>query len=72
MRIFVGYLPFTTTEEEPRRLFSGYGEVARVAIMQDRETGRSRGCGLRGITSRSLGKGVPCGGDYGGGGHWPW
>lgn len=41
--IFVGNLPFSATEDELRELFSPYGAVARVSIMMDRETGRSRG-----------------------------
>jgi cold-inducible RNA-binding protein len=43
MRIFVGNVAFTTTEDELRRLFSGYGSVERVQMITDRETGRSRG-----------------------------
>jgi hypothetical protein len=42
MRIFVGNLAFTTTEEELHRLFYGYGAVERAQIMTDRETGRPR------------------------------
>ena len=46
MDIFVGNLTFTTTEEELAQLFHPYGEIARVRIMTDRETGRSRGFGF--------------------------
>jgi len=41
--IFVGNLDFNTTEDELRQLFAAYGQVDRVSIMTDRETGRSRG-----------------------------
>ncbi len=41
--IFVGNLAFSTTEDELRELYQNYGSVARVSIMMDRETGRSRG-----------------------------
>lgn len=41
--IFVGNLPFGTSEDELRSLFVNYGAVNRVSIMLDRETGRSRG-----------------------------
>ncbi len=44
--IFVGNLDFNTTEDDLRQLFSPYGAVDRVAIMTDRETGRSRGFGF--------------------------
>ena len=46
MNIFVGNLPFSATEEELRQLFSPYGGIDRVAIITDRETGRSRGFGF--------------------------
>ena len=46
MRIFVGNLSWTTTEDELSRLFESYGEVERVQIITDRETGRSRGFGF--------------------------
>ena len=46
MRIFVGNLAFTTTEEELERLFEPYGSVERAQIITDRDTGRSRGFGF--------------------------
>jgi cold-inducible RNA-binding protein len=46
MRIFVGNLAFTTTEEELSQLFEPYGIVERAQIVTDRETGRSRGFGF--------------------------
>ena len=46
MNIFVGNLPFSATEDEVRRLFEPYGTIDRVAIITDRETGRSRGFGF--------------------------
>ena len=44
--IFVGNLDFNTSEDELRQLFESYGQVDRVSIMTDRETGRSRGFGF--------------------------
>ena len=44
--IFVGNLSFNTGEDELRQLFEGYGQVDRVSIMTDRDTGRSRGFGF--------------------------
>ncbi len=41
--IFVGNLDFGATEEGVRSLFESYGQVQRVSIKTDRETGRSRG-----------------------------
>ena len=44
--IFVGNLDFNTSEEELRQLFEVHGQVDRVSIMTDRDTGRSRGFGF--------------------------
>ena len=44
--IFVGNLSFNTSEDELRQLFEPFGQVDRVSILTDRETGRSRGFGF--------------------------
>ena len=46
MRLYVGNLAYSTREEELRSLFGAYGEVASVAVIMDRETGRSKGFGF--------------------------
>ena len=45
-KIYVGNLPFSATEDDLRALFSEYGEVSSVALINDRETGRPRGFGF--------------------------
>ncbi|MEB2343509.1 MAG: RNA-binding protein [Deltaproteobacteria bacterium] len=42
-KLYVGNIPFTTTEAELRELFEAHGEVASVSVITDRETGRPRG-----------------------------
>lgn len=44
--IFVGNLDFNSSEDDLRQLFQAYGQVDRVSIMTDRDTGRSRGFGF--------------------------
>ena len=44
--IFVGNLDFNTKEDEVRAMFEAHGQVDRVSIMTDRDTGRSRGFGF--------------------------
>ena len=44
--IFVGNLDFNTAEDELRKLFEAYGQVDRITILTDRDTGRSRGFGF--------------------------
>jgi RNA recognition motif-containing protein len=41
--IFVGNLPFSANESSVRSLFEPYGNVDRVSIITDRDTGQSRG-----------------------------
>lgn len=42
-RIYVGNLPFTSTEEDLRGAFERHGCVDSVSVITDRETGRPRG-----------------------------
>ena len=43
--IYIGNLPFSTTEDTVRELFSEQGEVHSVKLIVDRKTKRSRGFG---------------------------
>ena len=54
--IFVGNLSFNTNEDEVRQLFESYGQVDRVSIMTDRDTGRSRGFGFVEMTNNEDGE----------------
>ena len=42
-KLYIGNLPFNTTENELQELFSQAGAVQEVTLMQDRFTGKSRG-----------------------------
>lgn len=42
-KLYVGNLPFRTTDEELNQLFSKAGPVERVQVMRDMATGRARG-----------------------------
>jgi RNA recognition motif-containing protein len=42
-KLYVGNLPFDTTADELREMFSPHGRVVSATIVSDRETGRSRG-----------------------------
>ena len=54
--IFVGNLSFNTNEDELRQLFEPHGQVDRVSIMTDRDTGRSRGFGFVEMASNEDGE----------------
>ena len=45
-RLFVGGLPFSTTDDELQELFAAHGTVASARVITDRETNRSKGFGF--------------------------
>ena len=42
-KLYVGNIPYETTESDLQALFGGTGEVSTVSIMRDRTTGQARG-----------------------------
>ena len=58
MNIYVGNLPFATTEEELKDIFSEFGEVDSAKIIMDRETGRSKGFGFVEMSDNSAKKAI--------------
>lgn len=45
-KLFVGSLPYSTTDDELENLFSQFGTVSSAKVIFDRETGRSKGFGF--------------------------
>jgi len=45
-KLYVGNLPFDSTEEKVRALFATHGTVEKVSLITDRDTGRPRGFGF--------------------------
>ncbi len=46
MKIYVGNLPWSTTDADLQELFEQVGSVTSARVITDRETGRSRGFGF--------------------------
>lgn len=46
MNIYVGNLPYSTTEDELRTAFGEFGEVSSVNVITDKFTGQSKGFGF--------------------------
>ncbi len=46
MRLYVGGLPYQTTEQDLSDLFSQVGQVTSATVITDRDTGRSKGFGF--------------------------
>lgn len=45
-KLFVGSLPFSTTQDEMRDLFTEFGTITEATLITDRATGRSKGFGF--------------------------
>jgi RNA recognition motif-containing protein len=67
-KLYVGNLPWTSTEADLRDLFSTFGEVHSAAVITDRDTGRSRGFGFVELDEPAAEKAISDldGKDYGG------
>lgn len=50
-KIFVGNLPFSTTDADLERMFGEYGQCESARVITDRDSGRSRGFGFVEMTS---------------------
>lgn len=46
MKLYVGNLSYTATENTLRDLFTPYGNLGSVVVITDRDTGRSKGFGF--------------------------
>jgi cold-inducible RNA-binding protein len=55
MKLYVGNLSFQTSGEDLQQLFAQAGTVESVSIIEDRETGRSRGFGFVEMSSKEEG-----------------
>jgi len=52
MKLYVGNLSFQTSSEELQQLFSQAGTVESASVVEDRDTGRSRGFGFVEMSSQ--------------------
>jgi RNA recognition motif-containing protein len=66
--IYVGNLPFEASEQDVQDLFAQYGEVAKVSLVNDRETGSPRGFGFVEMSPEQASTAIDAldGADYGG------
>ena len=55
MKLYVGNLAFQTNSQELQELFAQAGTVASASVVEDRETGRSRGFGFVEMSSKEEG-----------------
>ena len=60
-KLFVGGLPFSTTDDELQAAFAEFGTVASAKVITDRETGRSRGFGFVEFENDAEGKSAEAG-----------
>jgi cold-inducible RNA-binding protein len=56
IKLYVGNLSFQTSTEELEQLFAQAGSVESATIIEDRDTGRSRGFGFVEMSSKAEGE----------------
>lgn len=56
INIYVGNLPFSTSDGDLEQLFTQFGQIGKASIISDRETGRSRGFGFVEMPNREEGE----------------
>jgi RNA recognition motif-containing protein len=56
MKLYVGNLSFQTTSEDLQQLFAQAGTVESASVVEDRDTGRSRGFGFVEMASKEDGE----------------
>lgn len=56
MKLYVGNLAFKTSSEDLQQLFAQAGTVQSASVVEDRETGRSRGFGFVEMASKEEGE----------------
>ncbi|HEX8775612.1 MAG TPA: RNA-binding protein [Pyrinomonadaceae bacterium] len=56
MKLYVGNLAFQTSSEDLQQLFAQAGTVESASVVEDRETGRSRGFGFVEMASKEEGQ----------------
>jgi RNA recognition motif-containing protein len=56
MKLYVGNLSFNTSSEDLQQLFSQAGTVESASVVEDRDTGRSRGFGFVEMSSKEEGE----------------
>lgn len=56
MKLYVGNLAFSTTSDDLQQLFAQAGTVESASVIEDRETGRSRGFGFVEMASKEEGQ----------------
>jgi cold-inducible RNA-binding protein len=56
MKLYVGNLSFSTSSEDLQQLFAQVGTVESATVVEDRDTGRSRGFGFVEMASKEEGE----------------
>src|SRR4051812_2845614 len=56
MKLYVGNLSFQTSSQDLEQMFAGIGAVESASVVEDRETGRSRGFGFVEMASQEDGE----------------
>lgn len=56
MKLYVGGLPYSVTNSDLEEMFKPFGDVVSAAVIQDRETNRSKGFGFVEFSDNAAGQ----------------
>mgnify|MGYP001556578645 CR=1 FL=1 len=56
MKLFLGNLPYDTTDSELQNLFSQYGDVVNINLIKDQYSGKSKGFAFVEMATRAEGQ----------------
>lgn len=56
MKLYLGNLPYSATEEDLKTLLAEYGELEEVVVIKDKFSGRSKGFGFATLVSEEMAK----------------
>ncbi|HRI05473.1 MAG TPA: RNA-binding protein [Candidatus Dojkabacteria bacterium] len=54
MKLYLGNLPYSATEEDLKTLLAEYGELEEVVVIKDKFSGRSKGFGFATLVSEEM------------------
>lgn len=56
MKLYLGNLPYSVTEEDLKKLLADYGDIEEVVVIKDKFSGRSKGFGFATLASEEMAK----------------
>lgn len=56
MKVYVGNLPFSTTDKDLQTMFESFGQITEAVVIKDKFSGRSKGFGFITFADKAAGE----------------